>query len=204
MEYDQILTICLELEGLLCLVEKRGSSDKLSSLILKKTELLYNSVRENFTAVAAEADDDAVATSVMAEEEADADVDLENPDSVEVVSLPTVELTQTAADRPEDAEVNLPEVVEQAPVEARQVQKEPAATAVRNDTVNVEFTINDKFRFRRELFSNSDVDMSDALQIATRMNSREELEDYFYNDLCLDPENPVVVDFMRIIGRRFN
>ena len=170
----------------------------------KKTELLYNSVRENFTAVAAEADDDAVATSVMAEEEADADVDLENPDSVEVVSLPTVELTQTAADRPEDAEVNLPEVVEQAPVEARQVQKEPAATAVRNDTVNVEFTINDKFRFRRELFSNSDVDMSDALQIATRMNSREELEDYFYNDLCLDPENPVVVDFMRIIGRRFN
>ncbi len=204
MEYDQILTTCLELEGLLCLVEKRGSSDKLSSLILKKTELLYNSVRENFTAVAAEADDDAVATSVMAEEEADADVDLENPDSVEVVSLPTVELTQTAADRPEDAEVNLPEVVEQAPVEARQVQKEPAATAVRNDTVNVEFTINDKFRFRRELFSNSDVDMSDALQIATRMNSREELEDYFYNDLCLDPENPVVVDFMRIIGRRFN
>ena len=191
MEYDQILTTCLELEGLLCLVEKRGSSDKLSSLILKKTELLYNSVRENFTAVAAEADDDAVATSVMAEEEADADVDLENPDSVEVVSLPTVELTQTAADRPEDAEVNLPEVVEQAPVEARQVQKEPAATAVRNDTVNVEFTINDKFRFRRELFSNSDVDMSDALQIATRMNSREELEDYFYNDLCLDPENPV-------------
>ena len=69
MEYDQILTTCLELEGLLCLVEKRGSSDKLSSLILKKTELLYNSVRENFTAVAAEADDDAVATSVMAEEE---------------------------------------------------------------------------------------------------------------------------------------
>ena len=204
MEYDQILTTCLELEGLLCLVEKRGSSDKLSSLILKKTELLYNSVRENFTAVAAEADDDAVATSVMAEEEADADVDLENPDSVEVVSLPTVELTQTAADRPEDAEVNLPEVVEQAPVEARRVQEAPEATAVRNDTVNVEFTINDKFRFRRELFSNSDVDMSDALQIATRMNSREELEDYFYNDLCLDPENPVVVDFMRIIGRRFN
>ncbi len=193
MEYDQILTTCLELEGLLCLVEKRGSSDKLSSLILKKTELLYNSVRENFTAVAAEADDDAVATSVMAEEEADADVDLENPDSVEVVSLPTVELTQTAADRPEDAEVNLPEVVEQAPVEARQVQKEPAATAVRNDTVNVEFTINDKFRFRRELFSNSDVDMSDALQIATRMNSREELEDYFYNDLCLDPDRKSVV-----------
>lgn len=202
MEYDQILTTCLELEGLLCLVEKRGSSDKLSSLILKKTELLYDSVRENFTAVAAEADEEAVATSVLAEEEADADVDLENPDSVEVVSLPTVELTQADSESAETVEADAPEVAEEKHAEEKPAQKETAA--VRNDTVNVEFTINDKFRFRRELFSNSDVDMSDALQIASRMNSREELEDYFYNDLCLDPENPVVKDFMRIIGHRFN
>lgn len=202
MEYDQILTTCLELEGLLCLVEKRGSSDKLSSLILKKTELLYDSVRENFTAVAAAADDEAVATSVLAEEVADADVDLENPDSVEVVSLPTVELTQADSESAETVEADVPEVAEEKHAEEKPEQKETAA--VRNDTVNVEFTINDKFRFRRELFSNSDVDMSDALQIASRMNSREELEDYFYNDLCLDPENSVVKDFMRIIGHRFN
>jgi len=68
----------------------------------------------------------------------------------------------------------------------------------------ISFTLNDKFRFRRELFGNNAADFADALNVATAMNSQAELDDYFYNDLCWDPENPDVRDFMKIVSARFN
>ncbi len=67
-----------------------------------------------------------------------------------------------------------------------------------------EFTLNDKFRFRRELFGNSDIDMNEALDVVNAMSSRDEVEDYFYNDLCWDPANEDVKDFMRIVTAKFN
>lgn len=67
-----------------------------------------------------------------------------------------------------------------------------------------EFTLNDKFRFRRELFGNSDIDMNEALDVVNAMSSREEVEDYFYNDMCWDPANDDVKDFMRIVTAKFN
>ena len=67
----------------------------------------------------------------------------------------------------------------------------------------VEFTLNDKFRFRRELFGNSDIDMNEALDVVDAMTSREEVEDYFYNDMCWDPNNEDVKDFIRIVTAKF-
>lgn len=65
------------------------------------------------------------------------------------------------------------------------------------------FTINDKFRFRRELFGNSDSEFTDALNLVEAMNSPEEAEDYFYNDLGWDREQPEVVEFMTVIANYF-
>lgn len=77
-------------------------------------------------------------------------------------------------------------------------------SAVRNDLLQpTVFSLNDRFRFRRELFDYSDSDMDDAINVASSMSSAEEIEDYFYNDLCWDENNPDVVDFMRIITSRF-
>lgn len=200
MEHNQILTTCLELEGLLSLVEKRSASDRLNALIVEKAELLYNAVRENFGASALPTDDLAVAASVMAEEEADADLQ-----PVGMVSLPSVVSGERVEEEhfpaSDNHENENPQVSggEQSHVLGNNCNH----VSVRNDKINVEFTLNDKFRFRRELFANSDVDMADAIQVASGMNSREELEDYFYNDLCWDPENPTVSDFLRIVGRRF-
>ncbi len=73
-----------------------------------------------------------------------------------------------------------------------------------NGSTRISFTLNDKFRFRRELFGNNAADFADALNVATAMNSQAELDDYFYNDLCWDPENPDVRDFMKIVSARFN
>ncbi len=65
------------------------------------------------------------------------------------------------------------------------------------------FSINDTFRFRRELFGNSAADMSDAINLVIAMNSYEEAEDYFYGDMKWDPESDEVKEFMEIIRNHF-
>lgn len=66
------------------------------------------------------------------------------------------------------------------------------------------FTLNDRFRFRRELFGNKDVEFNDTLNLVEAMHSYEEAEDYFYNDLQWDSESPEVIDFMKIIAKHFS
>lgn len=65
------------------------------------------------------------------------------------------------------------------------------------------FSLNDKFRYRRELFGNSDMEMTITLNLVEAMNSYSEAEDYFYKDLEWDKDSPEVVDFMKIIRNHF-
>ena len=64
-------------------------------------------------------------------------------------------------------------------------------------------SLNDHFRFRRELFSNSDPEMTETLNLVETMASYQEAEEYFYNDLGWDPDNEDVADFMAIIKKHF-
>lgn len=65
------------------------------------------------------------------------------------------------------------------------------------------FTLNDRFRFRRELFRNSDEEFKETLEVIGSMSSMEEAEDYFFNDLCWDPAKEEVKEFMAIVGKHF-
>ena len=65
------------------------------------------------------------------------------------------------------------------------------------------FSLNDRFRFRRELFSNSDVVMNETLSLIDTMGSFDEAEDFFYNNLDWDYDSPEVADFMIIIKNHF-
>lgn len=64
-------------------------------------------------------------------------------------------------------------------------------------------SLNDRFRFRRELFGNSDSELNNAFTMVETMKSFNQAEDYFYDYLGLDPQNPDVKDFMDIIQRHF-
>lgn len=64
-------------------------------------------------------------------------------------------------------------------------------------------SVNDRFRFRRELFSNSDPDFNAALDLVATMDSYDEAEDYFYNDLEWNPDDAVVTEFMTLLTRYF-
>ncbi len=65
------------------------------------------------------------------------------------------------------------------------------------------FTLNDRFRFRRELFRNSDDEFRETLEAIGSMADMDEAEDYFFNDLCWDSSDPVVKEFMAIVAKHF-
>ncbi len=65
-------------------------------------------------------------------------------------------------------------------------------------------TLNDKFRFRRELFSGNDAEFNDTLDLLATMQSMEEAEEYIYDDLQWNRDDETVADFMSIICNFFN
>ena len=66
------------------------------------------------------------------------------------------------------------------------------------------FNLNDKFRFRRELFGNSEVAYVECLNMLSAMYSLDEATDYLYEDLNWDPNNEDVKSFVEILKIYYN
>lgn len=65
------------------------------------------------------------------------------------------------------------------------------------------FSINERFRFKKELFENSDADFNNTLALVASMEDFEEAEDYFLNEVGFQRNNPVVMEFLDLIKRYF-
>ncbi|MDE6095581.1 MAG: hypothetical protein K2G52_05270 [Muribaculaceae bacterium] len=65
------------------------------------------------------------------------------------------------------------------------------------------FTINDRYRFKRDLFCNSDADFNTTLALVASMDSYEEAEDYFLGELQWNPQREEVLDFLEILKNYF-
>lgn len=65
------------------------------------------------------------------------------------------------------------------------------------------FSINDRYRFKRELFHGSDNDFNTTLSRVASMEGYDEAEDYFLNDLQWDEKSPDVIDFLEILKNYF-
>lgn len=76
----------------------------------------------------------------------------------------------------------------------------------KNDTERgkLVFSINDKFRFRKELFNNSDIDFNNTVALIASMEDYEEAEDYFINEEGFDANDQTVKDFLGFIQRYFS
>ena len=66
------------------------------------------------------------------------------------------------------------------------------------------FCVNDRFRFKRELFNNSDSEFDRTMDIVATMENYEEAEQYFFGELGWNSEDESVVDFMAIISSYFD
>lgn len=61
------------------------------------------------------------------------------------------------------------------------------------------FCINDRFRFRRALFGNSDKLFNEAVEKITGFNSYDEAERYFLNEKGWDASQEDVADFLELL-----
>ncbi len=154
---------------------------------------------------------------VTAEQVADGEYDNEQEPMVELVldDEPTAESTAepdaetpNVADETEDveAEDNIEEETEaneKASDDSEPLRLDEKLQRSRSKDLKSAFSLNDTFRFRRELFGNSAAEMTDALHMVEAMHSFDEAEDYFYGDLGWDRESDDVKEFMAIIKNHF-
>lgn len=61
------------------------------------------------------------------------------------------------------------------------------------------FTLNDRYRFRRELFGNLDAAMAEALETLALMPDIDQARAYLEEDLCWDMTMPEVEEFIAVI-----
>ena len=154
---------------------------------------------------------------VTAEQVADGEYDNEQEPMVELVlddeptAEPTAEPdaeTPNVADETEDveAEDNIEEETdanEKTSDDSGPLRLDEKLQRSRSKDLKSAFSLNDTFRFRRELFGNSAAEMTDALHMVEAMHSFDEAEDYFYGDLGWDRESDDVKEFMAIIKNHF-
>lgn len=131
--------------------------------------------------------DEAVADSTLTEERLMADED---------DATPAEPLAPTIGDAPAPRTVNDEAAPAAESLEDKLARRRAADLATA-------FTLNDRFRFRRELFRNSAEEMAEAINVISQMSTITEAEEYIFEDLCLDPDNEAVKDFMDIIARHF-
>lgn len=138
-----------------------------------ETDALISAKIAALASSSTDADDAAIAASV----------ELEETDDAEPETLPEKPEKSDKSDKSDNSD--------SAPAQ-------PAPPVSINDLATA-FTLNDKFRFRRELFRNSDTELTETLDVLQAMDSIEEAEDYLYNDLAWDSENPEVKAFIALI-----
>ncbi len=66
------------------------------------------------------------------------------------------------------------------------------------------FTINDRYRFTRELFNGDKESFDMAIRRLEAMESLSDAYDYFLNELNWDVDQPEVADFLAIVANHFN
>lgn len=90
----------------------------------------------------------------------------------------------------------------QTPTPAPSPAPAPASHVVVGD-IRRSLTLNDKFRFIRELFGGSDVDFNGTLDLIATMHSPAEAREYLLQDLAWDAESPLVADFLAYVDNYF-
>lgn len=65
------------------------------------------------------------------------------------------------------------------------------------------FSLNDRFRFRRELFEGDEEKMNRTITALNDIHSYEESMDYLHNTLNWNIDDPAVADFIKLLEKRF-
>lgn len=214
---QKLLDKCFEIEGLLALLIQRNDDvpDQLFQLLEEKVETMYLEVSD-LRASKQPTDNSQEDLLSLSSELCYENANIEPNQCIEQINTieeeqPVVFYEETNPIQNQDKQID-----EIAVFDIEQDCANPVDTIVVDDTTDftdevvesvsfqIKLSVNDQYRFRRELFNYSDEEMNEALDALSQMNSVEEVEDYFYNDLCWEPDEEVVKEFMSMIKMTAN
>ncbi|MCH5225627.1 MAG: hypothetical protein J1D77_06480 [Muribaculaceae bacterium] len=118
-------------------------------------------------------------------------------------SLPGEEKGRGAVDNSEETEAGSPSAFsldEYSIDEENEEENKAEKTGGRGKLV---FSINERFRFKKELFRNSDADFNTTLALVASMDSYDEAESFFLDEEGFDKNQPAVREFLEIIKKYF-
>ena len=223
---NDILEKVYELEGLLLLARSREQDNidaSLRQLILAKGEtieaLLGDTFAENEISVVEMPEPESDEASIEINESLEDEVPAEQEEPENSYSLidDDADADEDSGNHSyeipddEDADVNLIEDADEEVVDDEDEDDDDDVPLTLDEALQRNmsrdlrkaFSLNDRFRYRRELFANNDVEMNDTLNLVETTHSFSEAEDFFYGDLEWDKEAPEVIDFMNVIRNHF-
>ncbi len=192
-----LLDCIYELEGLVHLALSRDDSpEALPELIARKGEELSQRAcgiaRDTTTVV------EVAAPAVVKEK-----VEIPAPvEAQEIVETPAPVEAQEIVEIPAPVEIE-ENIAVSAPVVAEKVVVPKPVSVSPEPRGKLVFSINDRYRFKRELFNNSDADFNNTLAFVASMENYDEAEDYFLGELQWDPSSREVIDFLEILKKYF-
>ncbi len=169
----------VEIEGLLKVLLERGSLDAKSLLAEKFAE--YQSLFNELLAEPGEAASEATAEAVE--------------------STGTALAAEAQHTEVKDQEAVEEEVDDETDAATEAIERGAAKGDFHNTALLKAFTLNDKFRFIRDVFGGNEAEFSDTLDVLASMDSSAEATDYLLSDMMLDRENPAVAEFLGIVCR---
>lgn len=194
--YEQLLRLNVELEGALRVLRERDSYQALQVATEKFEAMssLFQSLKERAAA--------------------NTPTEIKEEEAVDTEQAPLNEPAQKSV--PDNAVIadsdasSIEAAVDEASKSAKESEEDPIEAKVSNITIpqtvgdiRKSMTLNDKFLFRRELFGGNDAELNDTLELLASMHSFDEAEEYIYDDLQWNREDPTVSDFMSIIKTFF-
>lgn len=189
MNYDALMALTFEIEGLLMLIRERGDDcpAEVENLLASKMRMLagyFNGMYEEN----------------LKNPESGAEAIIEQMPDDNIGCLETQDNEETGETG--EAPLDVPTFDQVGFDQSIRLDEKLARDSARD--LRRAFTLNDRFRFRRELFGNSENRLVEAIDIIDAMNSLDEAEEYFYGDLGWDRESDDVKDFMAIVANHFN
>ena len=204
LNYNDLLRTAYEIEGLLALHSQRPGNTvaDVDRLIAEKVAILAQA----FPLVTDAEPLKEAQKEPENEVENEAENKIENKAENEAIAASALEEEKMMAEEPVPAPAK-PEAEPEMPVVNDTIDtplslEEKLARERARDIFRA-FTLNDKFRFRRELFRNSQEEFDDTLNVISQMSTIAEAEEYIYDDLCWDPANEDVKAFMDVVTKHF-
>lgn len=200
-DIDNLLNQSVEIESLLRLLRDRDSLEA-RTLLGQKVDAYLGAVKAFLAAPVGHDAPQAEAAETRGREvlaQAHA-VEVKDQEAVEPEDRTEADLAEAAVAREETASAAA-EIPAEAPVEvpkARSLaESRPRDHAARN--LAKAFTLNERFRFIREVFGGDAVDFENTLHVLEDFDSPDEVADYIYNEMMLDPADRAVADFVTLV-----